>query len=68
MQLAFELAVSSQLDKHHLVEQEPHEIEGLRHVVGLLSSVSHGGNYKDLSENRLCVLDVSLKVEPSQRG
>lgn len=41
MKLALELSVSPQLDKDDLVEEQPHEIEGLGDVPGVLTRVGH---------------------------
>lgn len=41
MKLALELSVTTQLDENHLVEQQPHEVEWLGHVAGLLPNIGH---------------------------
>lgn len=53
MQLSLEFSVSSKLHKDDLVEQEPDEVEGLRHMVGFFTDVGHGCCRILSSESRL---------------
>jgi hypothetical protein len=42
VQLSLEFTVSSKLDKDYFVEEEPDEVERLRHMMGFFTGVSHG--------------------------
>lgn len=41
MKLALELSVAPQLHKDDLVEEQPHQVERLRHMVGIVSYICH---------------------------
>lgn len=44
MEAPLELSVPSELHAHHLVQQQAHEVEGLRHRAALVPGFGHGGD------------------------
>lgn len=43
MEAPLELSIPSELHAHHLVQQQAHEVEGLRHRAALVPGFGHGG-------------------------
>ena len=70
MEAPLELPISSELHAHHLVQEQAHQVEGLRHRTALVPGFGHGGmqylfgyeNFVGYCQLALFAVNVSLAV------